>query len=184
MRSIGGMLGYCRLENDAGFGISVATERVELGDVLFEQATLGFRRYLLFHDADDIVAQLLAGDVGRKITLVCRKSAGGCRGNPERRSGNLQESVPALCGHGLLRGLLTTMPPRRQNGNAHARALARSRGWRGGVALARLTRFGAPGRPMPPRRGSRCPCDRRIERRRVRVPIQGRSLASHFLLGR
>src|SRR6266516_1642736 len=94
MRSVGGMPGYCRLENDAGFGISVATELVELGDVLLEQATLGFRRYLLFHDADDIVAQLLAGDVGRKITLVCRKGAGGCRGNPERRSAVVCASPP------------------------------------------------------------------------------------------
>src|SRR5436190_321675 len=89
MRSIGGMPGYCRLENDAGFGISVATELVELGDVLLEQATLGFRRYLLFHDADDIVAQLLAGDVGRKKLWYAAKVPAAAAGTPS--------AAPVIC---------------------------------------------------------------------------------------
>ncbi len=71
-----------------------------------------------------------------------------------------------------------------QNGNARARVSARSRGWRGGIALALLARCGPSGRRSPGRQHGSFLSDGRIERRRVGVPVRGWSLAAQFLLGR
>src|SRR6516162_6118410 len=73
------------------------------GDFLLQQAALGVRRHVPFHDANDVVAQLLTADVGRKITLVRRKGPGGGRGNPKRRPGDLQQFDDVVPGHGGLR---------------------------------------------------------------------------------
>src|SRR5262245_27128527 len=90
MGGIAGMFGYGRSENGARVGIALAAKLVELRHVLLEQATLGLGRDVSFHDGDDVVAEFLARDVARKITLVSRKGAGGRCGNRERRPGHLQ----------------------------------------------------------------------------------------------
>src|SRR5262249_14482616 len=139
MGGIAGMFGYGRVENGARVGIALAAKLVELGHVLLEQATLCLGRDVSFHDGDDVVPQLLARDVARKITLVSRKSACGRRGNRERRPGHLQKSdqVSAVigtfgpplppCRHGTkmatLARMATAQPPTR--GGAHRRACVR-----------------------------------------------------------
>src|SRR5215471_8347804 len=89
MGGIAGMFGYGRLENGARVGIALAAKLVKLRHVLLEQATLGLGRDVSFHDGDDVVAEFLARDVARKITLVSCKGACGRRGNRERRPGHL-----------------------------------------------------------------------------------------------
>src|SRR5262249_18717791 len=63
-------------------------------------------------------------------------------------------------------------------------ALARRRGWRGGVALAWLARCGAPGWRPPRGRGGGLFCARAVAGRPGGVPIEGWSLTPQFLLGR
>src|SRR5262249_43318013 len=113
-------------------GVALAAKLVELGHVLLEQATLCLGRDVSFHDGDDVVPQLLARDVARKITLISRKSACGRRGNRERRPGHLQKSDQVFRGHRYLRSTLTTMPPWHENGNvgADGDCAAADEGWR------------------------------------------------------
>src|SRR5262249_12561936 len=64
----------------------------------------------------------------------------------------------------------------------------RRRCWRSALALAPTARFGARGRRAAGRQRDAGPlrlvCDGQVQRRRVRVPIRGRNIASQVLLGR
>src|SRR6516165_4689740 len=64
----------------------------------------------------------------------------------------------------------------------------RRRCWRSALALAQTARFGARGRRAAGRRRDASPlrlvCDGQVQRRRVRVPIRRRNIASQVLLGR
>src|SRR5262249_46136500 len=55
MGGIAGMFGYGHLENGARVGVALAAKLVELGHVLFEQATLCLGRDVSFYDGDDVV---------------------------------------------------------------------------------------------------------------------------------
>ena len=89
------------MENGARIRIALAAQLVELAHVLPEQAALGFRRDASLHGRDDVVPELLTGHVGREIVLVGRKGTGGRRGNPECRTGNLQQFDQTFPGHGI-----------------------------------------------------------------------------------
>src|SRR5262249_40555137 len=161
MGAVGRMLAHRRLKNGARLGIGIAAEFLEFGDFLLQQAALGVRRV---PDANDVVAQLLTADVGRKITLVRRKVPAAAEGIPNAAPAicsNLTTWSPVMEVSGYR---LTTMPPWREDGN-------------GGLTRGR--------RPSGHRRWPRpvrALCESRIERRRVGVPVRRWSLASQFLL--
>src|SRR5258708_21917283 len=149
---MGGMariFGYGCLENGARVGIALAAELVELRHVLLEQATLGLGRDVPFHDGDDVVAQFLARDVARKITLVSREGPGGRRRNRKRRPGHLQKSDQVFRGHRMLRSPAYDHAAMARKWQRRRGWLLRSRRrcWRSALTFARIARFGAIGRP-------------------------------------
>jgi hypothetical protein len=105
MGGLGGMITDRGLKDDPRLGIALAAELVEFRDFLLEQAALGFGWNVSLHDSNDVIAQLLARHVSREIALVGRKRPRGRRWNPERGSGDLQQSDQVFPGHGVLRAV-------------------------------------------------------------------------------
>src|SRR5262249_32891284 len=95
----------------------VATRLVELGDVLAQQRVLALGRDVPFHGGKDLGPELLAHGVVREECLVRRVRAGGGRGNPECRGGNLKALDVFFEPHRLLRSHTSNVMPWRENGN-------------------------------------------------------------------
>src|SRR5271165_4206124 len=87
------------MENGSRVRVAIATNLVELRDVLSEQRALGIGGDPALHGGEDVGSQPLTGGLGRKVILVGGVTPGSSSRNPEGRTEELQGRYHSLWKH-------------------------------------------------------------------------------------